>query len=518
MKRIFLTGAAWIAFAAAAAAQPSIPTCASEDRDAVMAPGWWAVWNDEEQARIDADIEAFRKADAVFRTGRIQRGTTVRVEQVSSAFVFGASAFNWNQLGSPEADARYRELFGTLFNRATVPFYWKDFEMKPGSPRYAAGAVDTEAFWNEVSNPMLQPHWRRPATDPVVDWCTEHGVAVHGHPLVWGSRKWMYPRWLQYEGIPEAERRALDTLEVILFSNRAFSAPSYREMAPEQVAALLPVYLGRMEERSYARIRDLMEHYRGRVGSWDVVNESAQDYGLGVQDPSLAMCKSRYGPMFTDYTFRSFKEAKKYDTDSTLLNINDYVVDDRYINQVADLLSRGARVEVAGSQMHLFRPQQCADLAAGLHLDGTDHLVEPGPVRAFFARFAALGIPTCLSEITITSPGEGVRGEMVQAIIARNLYRLWFSLPSMMGITWWNIVDGCGAAGEPNISGLFHRDMTPKAAYYALDQLVNHEWRTCLELTPDRRGRISWRGFKGTYRISWTDARGQARSRQVTVE
>lgn len=104
------------------------------------------------------------------------------------------------------------------------------------------------------------------------------------------------------------------------------------------------------------------------------------------------------------------------------------------------------------------------------------------------------------------------------AIIARNLYRLWFSLPSMMGITWWNIVDNCGAPGEPTISGLFHRDMSPKTSFYALDQLINHEWKTSLECQPDRQGNISWRGFKGTYRITWTDTKGRMHTTEFTLD
>ena len=59
-----------------------------------------------------------------------------------------------------------------------------------------------------------------------------------------------------------------------------------------------------------------------------------------------------------------------------------------------------------------------------------------------------------LSEITITSPGNDTKGQQIQAVIAQNLYRLWFSCKNMMGITWWNIVDDCGAPGEPSVSGL----------------------------------------------------------------
>ena len=515
MKRILLLGILLPAFSFAQV--PPVPSKASEDVDGVMAPGYWAVWNDAEQARIDADIDAYRKADASFIVGSVKRGTTVKVEQISSEFVFGASAFNWNQLGSTEMNARYRELFGSLFNRATVPFYWKDFERKSGSPRYEESFVDTEKWWNKATNSTVQPHWRRPSPAPIIDWCNSHGVQVHGHPLVWGSRK-AYPEWMQFDCIPESERRALDTLEMIVFNSTAWRPESYERMSPEEIAATVPTYLKRQEDLTLQRVRDIMGHYPGKIHSWDVVNESARDFGLGVQDPSMAMCKSRYGIMFSDYTYKSFKVAESCNAgEGALLNINDYVVDDRFVNQVASLLSRGVKIDVIGSQMHLFQPQQCADIAAGTYHGGADKLVEPAAVRDFFGKLGSFGIPTCLSEITITSAGEGERGEMIQAIITRNLYRLWFSLPSMMGITWWNIVDDCGFAGEPNISGLFRRDMTPKISYYTLDRLLNHEWKTNLELAP-KKGKISWRGFKGTYRITWTDSKGKEHEQTIVLE
>jgi len=521
MKKVYICLTAVLAcfpVLSLSAQEVKVPTCAAEDVQGVMAQGYWDVWNDEEQKRIDADIDAYRKADAMVEVGRVKKGTKVKVEQVQSEFIFGASAFNWNQLGNPEANARYRELFGTLFNRATIPFYWKEFELKPGSQRFEESFVDTEEWWNHMSNPMRQPHWRRPATDPIVDWCIERGVKVHGHPLVWGNRKWHHPIWLQYEGIPDSERKALDSLEVITFRSNANRVEGYKKMTPEQIAAIVPAYIKSQEERTEKRIRDIMTYYAGKIDSWDVVNESSKDFGSGSQNPAYPMCKSRYGIMPSDYTFRSLQIAHKYNTWGSLLNINDYVVDDRVINQAADLFSRGAKIDVLGSQMHLFDPQQCLDIAAGKHIDPSEKLVEPSTVRPYFEKLGSFGVPVCLSEITITSAGEGERGEMIQAIISRNLYRLWFSLPSMMGITWWNIVDNCGAPGEPNISGIFNRDMTPKAVYFVLDQLINHEWKTNIELQPDRRGNISWRGFKGTYRITWTAPDGKEMTKDFVLE
>ena len=79
-----------------------------------------------------------------------------------------------------------------------------------------------------------------------------------------------------------------------------------------------------------------------------------------------------------------------------------------------------------------------------------------------------------------------------------------------MAITWWNVVDGCGLKGEPTVSGLFTRDMQPKPAYYALDNLINHEWKTNLTLKADENGQVKFRGFKGKYKLSWTDEKGES--------
>ena len=129
-----------------------------------------------------------------------------------------------------------------------------------------------------------------------------------------------------------------------------------------------------------------------------------------------------------------------------------------------------------------------------------------------------VGCPIHLSEITITAAGTSDKERMMQAITLRNLYRMWFSRKSIVGITWWNVVDGCGAPGEPSISGLFTREMNPKPAYYALSELVEREWKTNLELTPDSNGTIKFRGFKGKYRISWKDANGKEKSAYITLK
>ena len=88
----------------------------------------------------------------------------------------------------------------------------------------------------------------------------------------------------------------------------------------------------------------------------------------------------------------------------------------------------------------------------------------------------------------------------------------------MMGITWWNIVDGCGAPGEPLTSGLFTRTMEPKLSFYALDKLINHEWKTNITFKAEQENfQYPMRGFKGTYKATWTDKAGKTQSRNFTI-
>lgn len=470
-----------------------------DKRAGVMSDGYLALWNDEEQARIDSDIEAHRKADAELRHAEIPPGTEVSVEQMSHEFVFGAHLFNFDQLGSDELNARYKELYGSLFNSATIPFYWRKFEMEEGKPRFAAEDRDTAAYWNSVKDPKEEPHWRRPATDPLVTFCEEKGIRLHGHTLVWGNYRWHMPDWL-LEKIP-----ALYWEGAIPGDNPSV-APRigrFETLPPEEIEALLPGFTTKIHTHMAKRIIEIALRYKDRFHSWDIVNESATDFGKGNLVPGAAICKSWYGLMPGDYPFRAFKIAEGMFPENVQLNINDYDLGEDYLAEINQLKRRGCKIDIVGAQMHLFDPRICLDIA-----DGKSELQSPASVRKTMELLSRGGSPIHLSEITITSPGTDERGQLIQAVIARNLYRLWFSLEPLMGITWWNVVDDCGAPGEPSVSGLFTREMRPKASYFALNDLINSEWKTILSVRADANGTIRFRGFPGKYRLDWKGPAG----------
>jgi len=469
-----------------------------------MSEAYWKQWNPDVQARIDRDIDQNRKADAVCTLAGVAAGTDVKVEQISHAFVFGAHIFNFDQLGKDEYNARYKELFGTLFNSATIAFYWKRFEPEEGKPRFKAEFRDSAAYWNACKDPKNEPHWRRPATDPVVAFCESKGIRLHGHTLTWGNRKWQWPEWVS--------AKAPACIRDIEPVNKDGADPKLRDAlykkTPAEIEALAPDYALEINRLMANRILEIALRYKNRFQSWDVVNESATDFGLGRMIPGDAVCKSHYGVMPGDYTYRSFKIADGVFPKSVKLNINDYQNGQTYVDQVKDLLARGCKVDIMGSQMHLFNPQTCLDIADGK----PDAPETPDKVWAKMKLLSQAGLPIHLSEITITAPNNDARGQAIQAAIARNLYRLWFSIRPMMGITWWNVVDDCGAPGEPSVSGLFTRDMKPKPAYFALDNLINREWRTRLTVKAGEGGQVKFRGFKGRYRLTWQDTSGGEKS------
>ena len=118
---------------------------AGQDRS-LMSDAYWAIWNDVEQARIDADIEKNRKADGEFVVDA-PNGTAVHVEQMDHAFRFGAHIFNFNQLGRTEYNDAYKASYGKggLSNQATVSFYWIDHEPTPGTFRFGGEYTDMES-------------------------------------------------------------------------------------------------------------------------------------------------------------------------------------------------------------------------------------------------------------------------------------------------------------------------------------------------------------------------------------
>lgn len=462
-----------------------------------FAPEYFRYWNSSEQARIDEDIERNRKADLVITPSGVRPGMKVRAVLKRHDFIFGCHIFNFNQLGSHELNEKHQALYGTLFNSATAAFYWQPFEPEEGKMRFETSERDTEEYWNDHKDPKADAFWRRPSTDQIVEFCERKKIRCHGHPLVWSNTLWHYPRWLM-EKLPKSV--------LVQFLTDLRCGANIWQRGAEELDKLCPGFADWYMDALENRFRALSERYGARVASWDVCNESALDFSHGFTAPGKRLTfPCSLCAMPGDYTFQGFKLAEKYFPDSVKKNINDYVTDQAYADQITELQQRGAKIDIAGLQMHRMAPQQSLDIASGTTAD-----LSPEYVRTVIGRLEKTGLPVHISEITFTAVDNSERGQAIQALMTRNLYRLWFSLKPVMGITWWNPVDDCGAPREPSVSGFCTKRMEPKPAFHVLDHLINSEWKTDVELTADGTGAVKFRGFPGTYELFWKDESGRS--------
>ena len=148
----------------------------------------------ETDFRIKTGTEMYRKGfcrlDLKTSDGKPVPAAEVRLKQTGHAFLFGCNAFMLGQFPEDEQNAKYEEVFASLFNEAVIPFYWSDLEPADGELRFAADS---------------RPVYRRPPTDDVLAFCRRHGITPKGHPLCWHQ---FSPAWAPRE--PEAYMRRLD--------------------------------------------------------------------------------------------------------------------------------------------------------------------------------------------------------------------------------------------------------------------------------------------------------------------
>ena len=251
-------------------------------------------------------------------------------------------------------------------------------------------------------------------------------------------------------------------------------------------------------------IQELALRYKDRIQIWDVVNEPVDQANRGI--------------MPDDYTYKSYKWAMKYFPESVIFNINDIDFKSgipytrRYVEIARNMIDRGIRIDNVGAQMHIFNPVEAQKIAEG------DNILTPAKLTDVVDCLNEVGRPVHVSEVPVCAPDSTSIGSAIQAVIAENLYRFWFSCPNITGITWWNVVDGGGAPGEPSYSGLYDKRMRKKPVYETLDRLINRESKTTLTTTSIAQGGVRFRGFKVLYRATWINKNGMIEIHEFEIK
>jgi len=181
----------------------------------------------EIRGQADARIQKYRTGDAELRLVTpdrkgLKKGARIRIEQTRHKFLFGCNLFMLTKCRTAAENAAYEKEFSDLFNYATLPFYWPQYERQAGHPDYA----DTDRF---------------------VAWCAAHHVTMKGHPLAWN---WWQPSWLpsdlvevtrlQMQRITDIVRHFKGEIDIWDVVNEAteFDRQDTRQQGPTLTAAI----------------------------------------------------------------------------------------------------------------------------------------------------------------------------------------------------------------------------------------------------------------------------------------
>ena len=254
--------------------------------------------------------------------------------------------------------------------------------------------------------------------DWLVDFALQNKKRVHGHTLIWYQS---LPAWVTgFQGDSTAWETLLKT-----------------------------------------HIQTVVSHFKGKVGSWDVVNEAFEDDGTLRK----SIWWQKLGP---DYIARCFQYAHEADSDA-LLFYNDYGQEyspakrSAITNMINGLISRGIPIHGIGLQMHTRYNMTQANLAAAItsaaqtglkvHIAELDIAVNPNndPALVFTPELAAQ-----------------------QAQQYKFIIQTYYGIPKaqQFGITTWNVSDADSwippTYKRPDWPLPFDSNYRRKQAYYAI--------------------------------------------------
>ncbi|TVR48451.1 MAG: hypothetical protein EA425_14485 [Puniceicoccaceae bacterium] len=343
-----------------------------------------------------------------------------------------------NAAGEPLADAAVQvELVRHAFGFGTF--------IEGPSPVLESG-LDAERFretvlryFNRVTSAVYPADWgwqseaTRAAYLAALKWATEHGLDIRAHTVIWPSWQWSPSAWRPLADDPPAlQSQVLAQIEEVL-------------------AALKPFRIDQVDLVNEPRVNNDFETILGRdaIAEWFA---AAAEIHSG---PVLAV--NEYGILSA----------------GAILTANH----DHYAGFVQDLLDRGAPLGAIGFQCHL-----------------DENPSPPGQVEAVLDRFATLGLPLQITELTLKTTDE-----QYQADYLRDFLTVVFAHPAVASITFWGFWEGRIWLED---SALWRRDWSPKPAAEVLDHLLTEEWTTRLSLRTGEDGTARFRGFHGRYRIA----------------
>ena len=234
--------------------------------------------------------------------------------------------------------------------------------------------------------------------DALVDLAQRHNMVVHGHTLVFGEAN---PAWVTNLPVAtDADKAAVQTV---------------------------------MTEH----ITTVASHYKGKIASWDVVNEPLADYDdFDADNGKILRNNIWYQAMGDSYITTAFQTAHAADPKAKLF-INEYGLEangDRwnaFLALVTKLKQAGVPIDGVGFEAHIY--------------DASDK-INVNVLKAHMQKLAALGLVSRVSEMDVYDDD----GTAVQAKQFANVFAACLNEPSCVSWTTWGVSDRYDMYQEDN--------------------------------------------------------------------
>ncbi len=416
---------------------------------------------------VESNIERHRKGNAKITitddNGKVLPNALVKITQKSHEFRFGANLFMLDELETPEKNQAYKDHFKSLFNMATLPFYWDTLEPTKYSPRYLK---DSEKVY------------RRPPIDLCLEFCKNNGIEPREHALAYEG---FFPKWLYDASVEEIKTEL---------------------------------------ERRYAEIS---ERYAKVINTIEVTNEMAWDKGRTAfyDEPDYVYWCFKLAEKYFPNNQLVINETTSHCWNDKCRTT------DKYYSYIEANLLKGAKIDAIGMQYHLFNPREKEyELTRGLlnpellykYMDTYSRFGKPLQITEVTVPAYSWNcedeeiqaeIIEKLYTIWFSHPS-------VEQIIYWNLVdgyaHLWDATPEKIAKS-----QGDMTIGENYYyGGLLRFDLSPKPAYYKIKELLTKRWHTELNAYSNENGVVDFRGFYGTYELEIT-ANGKTFTQEVNL-
>ncbi|HYE31510.1 MAG TPA: endo-1,4-beta-xylanase [Methylomirabilota bacterium] len=226
--------------------------------------------------------------------------------------------------------------------------------------------------------------------DALVNFGLSNSMYLVGHTLVWHSQT---PNWV-FAGTNPPPASVTNTTRVAANTN----APGTNRVGRGGFGGGFGPYTGPRASREelLQRMRDhihtVVGRYKGKVKSWDVVNEAIAD-GNGTNVLRNSLWLEIIGP---DYIAKAFQYAHEADPDA-ILRYNDYGLENankrkKLISLIKSLQDQKVPIHAIGSQAHL---------NVSITFETMDQTL---------AEIATLGLPIHITELDVNTATGGQRG------------------------------------------------------------------------------------------------------------